>query len=129
MKRLINFVPSMYLRNSPKQHETEDSNKYYSIAVRFFAECACEEIQKLEPKLHLSTKPPAYLETARRFLWYQAPHLPFPKCTLEHSVCHYVHHSDRRQRDRRHRYDDLKEGFDPGYVGLERRAKRDRRRG
>ena len=83
MKRLINFVPSMLAKYNPKLGEIEASNSYYSVSVRFSAECACEDIKKLEAKLQLSTKPPAFLETARRFLWYQAPHLPFPKCTLE----------------------------------------------
>ena len=129
MKRLVNFVPSILSnKNTLEMSEAEDPNNYYSVSVRFLAECACEGIQKFETRLYLSAKPPAFLETKQRFLRHQAPQLPFSKCTLERSRCRYVPYRDRRERDRRYRYDDPQEEFDPGYVGLERRVRHDRRR-
>ncbi len=130
MKCLVNFVPTVLSNKKILQLSgNEAANNYCSVAIRFPAECACEAIQEFETKLYLSAMPPVFLETKRRFLWNEAPQLPLPRCTLELCRCRYVHYRDRRERDRRHRYDDdLRTPFDPGYVGLDRRAKSDRRR-
>jgi len=128
MNRLTHYVPSVFPnKNTREPNESEGSNTYYSVSIKFLAECACEEIQKFETKLYLSAKPLIFLETKRRFLWSEAPQLPFSNCTLACCRCRYVHYRDRRQRDRRYRYDDPQEEFDPGYVGSERRLRADRR--
>ena len=83
MKRLVNFVPSILSnKNTLEISEAEDPNNYYSVSVRFLAECACEGIQKFETRLHLSAKPPAFLETKQRFLRHQAPPVSYTHLTL-----------------------------------------------
>lgn len=126
MKRIISLLPRSLI---PKILELKHyiSYDYYCVAIRYPADCACEAIQKFETKLYLSTKPPVFLETKRRFLWSEAPLLPLPNCTSEHCRCRYAHYQDRRGRDRRHRYDDPRTAFDPGFVGRDRREGPDRR--
>lgn len=128
MKRFVNFVPTILSNKILKLSEIEIASDYCSVAIRFPAEGTCEAMQKFETKPYLSIIPPAFLETKQRFLWNEAPQLPLPGCTLERCRCRYVHYRDRREQDRRHRYDDPQAPFDPGYVGLDRRAKSDRRR-
>ena len=64
---------------------------------------------------------------AKRFLSGEAPELPAPGCDAATCSCHYVHHKDRRQSDRRNPYP-MRAAGPPASAGGDRRTKRDRRR-
>lgn len=62
-----------------------------------------------------------------RFLPDEAPRFPLPGCDAASCSCSYVHHGDRRHRDRRSPFGQRR-SEPPSCVGYERRANADRRR-
>jgi hypothetical protein len=56
----------------------------------------------------------------RRFLLKETPRLPFTQCTAPVCVCHYRHHSDRRQFNLGRRIRDVGQPA-PQFDGSERR--------
>ena len=57
--------------------------------------------------------------TGKRYLSGEAPALPLQGCTADECVCRYIHHADRRKRERR--TSDIAVTVDE-YVGQERRT-------
>jgi hypothetical protein len=103
----------------------DDSREHHGVAIRYYAPCACEAVQRIDTKPFLSTKPPLFLET-KRFSPNEAPSLPLPGCTASRCICCYAHYEDRREQDRRLA---LPKDIDsaPFFVGLERRSGINRR--
>ena len=71
----------------------------------------CEQVRRIE---HV------------RFLPDEAPRLPLRGCTARNCRCHYVHHDDRREAERRNPYG--RAGSQPpAEAGIERRSMNERR--
>jgi hypothetical protein len=87
-----------------------ESTDVHCVEVRHRGR-ACEQVRRIE---HL------------RFLPDEAPRLPLRGCTARNCRCHYVHHDDRRQAERRNPYG--RAGSQPpAEAGAERRSMNERR--
>jgi hypothetical protein len=64
---------------------TRPSGNYHCVELRFSPD-ACDAVKRIGTK---------------RFLPDEAPGIPVPGCDAAKCSCRYVHHDDRRHRDRR----------------------------
>lgn len=88
-----------------------DPDRYHCVELQFRAD-ACDAVKRIE---------------GTRFLPDEAPHFPLPGCDAATCSCHYVHHEDRRDGDRRNPFGQ-QASEPPASVGDDRRSKRDRRK-
>jgi len=93
---------------TPARVVTRHPGKFNCVEVQYQAD-ACKAVQRFADM---------------RFLSGQAPEIPVPGCDAATCSCRYVHHKDRRHKDRRN-----PRAYQPeSSSGGERRIKRDRRR-
>jgi hypothetical protein len=82
MRRVSNAAG---VRVRDRKHPT---NSYHCVELRFPRD-GCDAVKRVGTK---------------RFLSAEAPGFPVPGCNAARCSCHYVHHDDRRQSDRRNPY-------------------------
>lgn len=96
-------------RTSPSAPSVAPRRSYHAVEIVAGDDC-CEIVRRY---------------TGKRFLSGEAPVVPLQGCQAAECLCRYIHHEDRRQRERR--TSDMAVTVDE-YSGAERRAEEKRGR-